>query len=258
MHSPQHFQVRSSQPLESKNGRENLSFQAHLSQVLPVGMHAIIDTGCQRTAIGRNTLNQIAAALPHHLPVKYANQRFRFAGIGGETITTQVAKLPVLFGRKPGMLRAAILEDTPDAPLLVSLPILRALGTNLNLSSHQLRYQAIGEVGTMETNERGQLCLRLFDFDNAAANFHSEETSWSPRKMVGDECIVFFMQKSVGEPNEHGPAAHAEMLACDQSSCVQPSISPSQFCNSSGISRDNDSINLGVIRFLGTESRSIE
>eukprot|EP00435_Cladocopium_sp_Y103_P058091 s251_g20.t1 len=85
--------------------------------------YAVIDTGCQRSAIGQRTLDNIAARLPADLSIKFVPQKFRFTGIGGETVTNRVALIPVCFGRRPGVIRAAVLEDTPDAPFLLSLPI---------------------------------------------------------------------------------------------------------------------------------------
>ena len=103
----------------------------HTVQSFPVchdGSYAVVDTGCQRSAVGINTLRRIMEKLPSDLNVKFASQQFRFSGIGGDTITKQVALIPVCLGTTPGMLRAAILEDTAEAPLLLSLPILQALG----------------------------------------------------------------------------------------------------------------------------------
>ena len=56
--------------------------------------YAVIDTGCQRTAIGRRTLNKIASRLPVGLAIKYERQSFKFTGIGGETVTSHVALIP--------------------------------------------------------------------------------------------------------------------------------------------------------------------
>ena len=63
------------------------------------------------------------------------------------------------------MICAAILEDTAEAPLLLSLPILQALETSINLGNQSMDFQAIQDVGTCFFNERGQLCLRLFDLE---------------------------------------------------------------------------------------------
>ena len=58
---------------------------------------AVIDTGCQRSAIGSNTLKRIASRLPSHLNVKYRDQKFRFRGVGGETITKTSSSNPSVF-----------------------------------------------------------------------------------------------------------------------------------------------------------------
>ena len=55
-----------------------------------------------------------------------------------------------------------------------------------------LRYHAIGEEGVMFYNHRGQLCLRLFDFQTVPADQPS--TRWMPKKIIGDECQVFMLQ----------------------------------------------------------------
>ena len=154
--------------------------------------YAVMDTGCQRSAIGLNTLQQLQKFLPSELPIKFLNRKFRFAGIGGETVTNRVAMLPVCFGRRPGVVHAAVLEDTPNAPFLLSLPILKALGAQVHLSNSSLQYHAIGEEGSMFYNQRGQLCLRLFDFQAVPANQPSSR--WMPKKIIGDECQVFMLQ----------------------------------------------------------------
>ena len=97
----------------------------HCSPVVP-SFHAsvlpprtVIDTGCQRSAIGRRTLEKLAQQLPPELAIKFQPKRFtRFSGIGGETTTKEVALIPVCFGSRPGVVHAAVLEDTTDAPFL--------------------------------------------------------------------------------------------------------------------------------------------
>ena len=158
--------------------------------------YAVIDTGCQRTAIGRNTLNNIASRLPADLSIKYERQSFKFTGIGGETVTTHVALIPVCFGQRPGMIRAAILEDTPDAPFLLSLPILKALNTTMHLSQQTMCFQAIQQFGRMFYNEKGQLCLRLFEFDSMSSGSNNSSDRWQVRKIIGDECHVFMLHEN--------------------------------------------------------------
>ena len=57
--------------------------------------YAVVDTGCQRPAEGRNTLTKLMRCMPSDLQVKFENQRFHFTGVGGETITTKVALIRV-------------------------------------------------------------------------------------------------------------------------------------------------------------------
>ena len=75
------------------------------------GNYAVVDTGCQRSAVGINTLKRLMQCLPNELQVKFDRQQFRFSGIGGDTITKHVALIPVCFGATPGAIRAAVLED---------------------------------------------------------------------------------------------------------------------------------------------------
>eukprot|EP00435_Cladocopium_sp_Y103_P033954 s639_g8.t1 len=183
------------QPLESESCPSAV-VKEHDSQAIPSfpaivdSPCAVIDTGCQRSAVGRNTLERIAKNLPPGLSIKFQSKRFRFSGIGGETTTSQLALIPVCFGSRPGVVHAAVLEDTPDAPFLLSLPIMKELDAVLHLSDKRMHFQALQEFGMMFFNVRGQLCLRLFDFDALSPECHDPQTSWKPRKIVGDECQV--------------------------------------------------------------------
>eukprot|EP00435_Cladocopium_sp_Y103_P035426 s3103_g9.t1 len=177
--------------------------------------NAVVDTGCQRSAIGRSTLENISSRLPPELHVKFVDQKFRFSGIGGETVTTKVALIPVCFGQRPGMVRAAVLEDTPDAPFLLSLPILKALNTSLHLSDQNMQFQAIGECGSTFYNEKGQLCLRLFEFDALPVRPNVTPDRWHVRKIIGDECQVFMLQEPIEVPSFGKSNNHDEKIQCN-------------------------------------------
>ena len=149
--------------------------------------HAVVlDTGCQRSAVGMKTLQEIARLLPDGLEIKIAKQAYKFNGVGGTTTTKFVACIPVCFGDRPGLIRAAILQDSAqEAPLLVSLPILRALGTDFSLKHNRVYYEDINAQGHSFYNSRGQLCLELFDFSTLKDITFSQ---WKPKKVLGDEC----------------------------------------------------------------------
>eukprot|EP00435_Cladocopium_sp_Y103_P029328 s58_g7.t1 len=212
---------RSAQPLESQDSFGDAAVVDSNKQPFETfhyctrESYAVVDTGCQRSAIGKHTLMNIASRLPSDLQVKFVNQKFRFSGIGGETVTNQVALIPICFGQRPGMIRAAVLEDTPDAPFLLSLPILKALNANLQLSEQRLHFQAIDEFGSMFYNEKGQLCLRLFEFEGLPKYPNEAPDQWCVRKIIGDECHVFMLQNPT-EVEPFGKAIQSKFQSSNQ------------------------------------------
>lgn len=107
--------------------------------------------------------------------------------------------IPVCFGGRPGIIRAAVLTgSTAEAPLLVSLPILKSLGAEFSLKHRHVKYTEINTVGISLYNTKGQLCLDLFDFKPLT---DLEFTHWKPRKMLGDECTVFLSEDIQSVPS---------------------------------------------------------
>ena len=104
---------------------------------------AAIDTGCQRMALGRDTCQSISSFLPSDMPIVYKAKRYRFRGVGGSTVTKQVACIPSNLGPQGSIIEPAVLEDTPGAPLLISLPLLRALGSVIDLPNGVIRFTHI-------------------------------------------------------------------------------------------------------------------
>eukprot|EP00435_Cladocopium_sp_Y103_P073668 s52_g44.t1 len=197
-----------SQPLESESYPKMVVTEHDHSAIPSFSANvetpcAVSDTGCQRSAIGRSTLNRIAQHLPPGLSIRFQKKCFRFSGIGGETVTKELALIPVCFGSRPGVVHAAVLEDTADAPFLLSLPIMKELDTILHLNEHRMHFQALQESGKLFYNGRGQLCLRLFDFENLSPECHQPDRIWKPKKIVGDECQVFTLQCDGRVPSNH-------------------------------------------------------
>ena len=85
-----------------------------------------IDTGCQRMAIGANTLERYSQKLPSGLQVHLVPQQHHFRSVNGKTTTEHIASLPSSLGRKGGFLRPAVFEgpESREAPFLISLPFL--------------------------------------------------------------------------------------------------------------------------------------
>ena len=196
--------VSSRTPLESKNHDilstitpvfsviSSASPSIELSEPFSV---SVVDTGCQRTAIGIKALQAIAQQLPTGLSIKLEEQQFRFRGVGGEVITTHVACIPVCFGTRPGMIRAAVLHHSPEAPFLISLPILKTLGSKIDLQKESISFCNINEQGSLKYNGRNQLCLDLFDFQRISSENQSKEV-WKPKVIIDDECFIFTMTVS--------------------------------------------------------------
>ena len=87
---------------------------------------ATIDTGCQRTAVGINTLRKLLPLLPPELPVVSRRSSNRFRSVHGTSETERVALVPCSLGPKGCFINPAIFEAGfgQDAPFLLSLPFL--------------------------------------------------------------------------------------------------------------------------------------
>lgn len=97
-------------------------------------------------------------------------------------------------------MRAAVLEDTPDAPLLLSLPMLKSLGASLHLSDQIMDYQLIDESSKLFFNSKGQVCLRLFSFEDLDDRYHQPRTDWKIQQTIGNECKVFMLNTEESVP----------------------------------------------------------
>ncbi len=87
---------------------------------------ATIDTGCQRMAIGIETLRRLSTHLPDILPVRLHRQEHRFRSVHGRSSTKHVASIPSALGSKGSLLKPAVFEEgeSRHAPFLISLPFL--------------------------------------------------------------------------------------------------------------------------------------
>ena len=108
---------------------------------------ATIDTGCQRMAVGRDTLHRLADRLPDELPINLVRQGHRFRSVHGRSSTTHVADLPTSLGPNGSLLRPAVFdsEERRQAPFLLSLPFLMfcratlVLDPEVGLKAHMKR-----------------------------------------------------------------------------------------------------------------------
>ena len=96
---------------------------------------ATIDTGCQRMAIGLNTLIQLQKTQPSRLPVSFCNETHQFRSVHKVSCTSRLACIPCSLGPRGCILRPALFEDehSSDAPFLLSLPFLLHCQATLHL-----------------------------------------------------------------------------------------------------------------------------
>ena len=238
-----------------------------------VSEHCVVDTGCQRTAVGSNVLARIVAALPTGMQVRYEKRQFQFKGVGGITKTNQIAVIPISLGSRPAIIRAAVLDEPADAPLLFSLPILKALGAVIDLADHHLHLRSIAEKIPISFNSRGQLCIRLFDFSSVQQNM--TDMPWKPKKMIGDECTVFYQSEcgsqvcrsevnSASEadviPAIHAPGRAEQMTSCytyhdskmqDQTMIPHVECDETSHCSSVPVKSSNSTVDLAVVHHGG-------
>lgn len=90
------------------------------------GACATLDTGCQRMAIGINTLRKLAQTQPSSLPITFKNERHQFRSVHTVSTTHRVARIPSSIGQRGSILKPAVFEEgsSRDAPFLLSLPFL--------------------------------------------------------------------------------------------------------------------------------------
>ena len=100
---------------------------------------ATIDTGCQRMAIGLNTLLTIIQTQPSELPVTYQDELHQFRSVHQVSCTHRLACIPCSLGPKGCILRPALFEEqsSADAPFLLSLPFLLHCRATLILDEQQ-------------------------------------------------------------------------------------------------------------------------
>ena len=98
---------------------------------------ATVDTGCQRMAIGAETLRLFGIQLPGELHITMHKSINKFRSVHQTSVTTRVANIPCSLGTKGSFLKPAIFEqdNSSGAPFLISLSFLLHCKGNLTLDS---------------------------------------------------------------------------------------------------------------------------
>lgn len=109
---------------------------------------ATIDTGCQRLAIGRETLHRYAGQLPGKLEVLIYPDVNRFRSVHGTSGTTHSAAVPCSLGVNGSYLKPAIFDEGigREAPFLISLSFMRYCNATITLDTHMGYGLKLGET----------------------------------------------------------------------------------------------------------------
>ncbi len=132
---------------------------------------ATVDTGCQRLAIGSETLKKYMAFLPTELKVTLHPEINRFKSVHQISTTTRVATVPCALGSKGCFLRPAVFDcdQSEQAPFLMSLTFLLHCDTELRLSQEHglhIRFRGSQETLPLHLGPTGALRIPLQQFSS--------------------------------------------------------------------------------------------
>ncbi len=183
---------------------------------------ATIDTGCQRMAIGLNTLKRFDQALPEGLQTSIVPQEHRFRSVHGTSTTKYVAAIPTSLGPRGSLLRPAVFENSAsrDAPFLISLPFLVFCHSVLHLDpSSKLRVEFrrfkfsapchIGPTGSLRVSLANFSSENIRRLNEAQESFQRREKEFEIFRLSS----AFGPEKEEPEPNSSSlgfPDCHGE------------------------------------------------
>lgn len=129
---------------------------------------ATIDTGCQRMAVGLNTLHKPDKHLPSGLYTRLVRQEHR--SVHGTSTTNYAAVIPTSLGTQGSLLRPAIFDspESCDAPFLIPLPFLMCCKAVLNLDPSKglsMEPKRFGYTVKCHLGPSGALRVPLGQFD---------------------------------------------------------------------------------------------
>ena len=125
---------------------------------------AVLDSGCGRTVIGAETLDQFKklwrdAGLGPAIEVKEQNS-FRF-GNGELEVSNRVVEMPLHMAGRRGIVRAAVIRGR--APLLLSRPALKRLHARVDFNTDEMMIFEPAIKVNLRVNEAGQYVVPVLD-----------------------------------------------------------------------------------------------
>ena len=147
---------------------------------------AVLDSGCGKTIIGRDTLNSFKDIWQRHgiapRPEKAERNSFRY-GNGEQEMSETVVDMPVFLAGRPGYVTAAVVKGR--APLLLSRPALKKLQAQVDFSGDTLQVFPDRVRVPLEVNAAGQYAIKVSDFPSQAQTMfpplaHDEQATPEP------------------------------------------------------------------------------
>jgi len=190
--------------LWSENGRKSSVSQLSNPEETLCGT---IDTGCQRMAIGSETLYKLQEGLPDELQVGRLKQEFNFRSVHGKSTTSHVATIPTSLGKQGSVLKPAIFtgENSEKAPFLISLPFLLSCRTVLHLDpSHDLRaeFRQLGFSVKCHIGPTGALRIPLANFNKQQLEKLKQAQNEIRKKQNFEEFEVLRTEHAAGDESE--------------------------------------------------------
>ena len=180
----------------------------------------IVDSGCGRTLIGRETYQALKKLLPERYLVNLteypSRNTFRF-GNGTTEVASLAAKIPVGIAKKLGTIDTAIIEGR--APMLLGRPTLEKLRVQLNFGSREMKFLNQDAPVQMHTNEAGQLLIDLLDFpDEQPRASIQQQSDGSKHRLTSSE------PANDPDPESPTPTRFASNLESPASASVTSSL----------------------------------
>ena len=142
--------------------RKRRTVPSHEQLLVSSPGYGIIDSGCGRTIIGSQTLQEFRLLWKEHglveSPSIHEVNHFRF-GNGSRETSHEVAFLPVILAGRVGTIRASVVRGR--APLLISRRALQTLKAKLDFENTQLTLFEDQVKVPIDTNAAGQMIIYL-------------------------------------------------------------------------------------------------
>ena len=127
---------------------------------------AVIDSGCTKTVVGRNWVNQYVETLNKKektimAAVEQCNTPFRF-GDGRETMSKEKIKIPGCIGKHNILIEANVVDC--ELPLLLSKPSLKKAGAVIDFVNDKMLFN--GETITLLECKSGHYCVPICNKKN--------------------------------------------------------------------------------------------